>query len=357
MANEKRVIEITGGISHWNNSAAYVKYLLRELGQDPIEINISSMGGDVNEALQIKAAIQDHGNVKVRYIGFNASASTLIGHGSCKSVMREDGLYLIHKPSVWINTWGQMNEDQIGAAITELQNQKKDAETGTLLIAQDYVKSRGMKPDKVMQLLQEARWLSAHEAKDLGLIDEIEPVRGRKTEISNEVMAMCNTLGYPLPSNSPITDEIPTEKPAWFTNAFNAIMDKIPNKQKMKKDYQFVNQLLQVEGLEEKNEGIVLSAQQCQSIDEFIKNQKDELENEKKKSKTSQDELSGLTSQLDELDDSIKSATTHPEKLSILKDLLRSRPGESAASPVSNSIGEQFRAEAKDPVNNFFDNI
>lgn len=363
MAN-KRTIEINGGISPWSNSASYVKYCLKELGSGPVDVDISSYGGDVNEALQIKAAFQQHGDVRVHFIGFNASSATIIGHGAKITDIREDGLYLIHKPSVWVETWGQLNDDQIQAAITELENQKKDAETCTLLIAQDYVNCRGMKLDKVLSLMKEARWLSAKEAKELGLIDEIVPSSAKKIEVSNETVAMCNALGYPVPSNQsePDTEQIPEKKPTWFTTAIDSILNKnkSPNDSKMKKDYLFINQVLKIDGLEEKESIVTLSLEQCEALNKSMKDKDDELKTvqndlttAKNEKKTAEDNLSGVSAKLDELHDEVKHAATIDEKFTKVKNIISRRPGTAAESPASNSIDEQFKDVAVDPVNSF----
>jgi hypothetical protein len=74
------------------------------------------------------ATFEDHGDVTVKYIGFNASAATIIGHGAKKTSFREDGLYLIHKPMVWVDIRGYYNEDELIRAIEDMKTQKKDAE-------------------------------------------------------------------------------------------------------------------------------------------------------------------------------------------------------------------------------------
>ncbi|HRZ98806.1 MAG TPA: ATP-dependent Clp protease proteolytic subunit, partial [Paludibacter sp.] len=94
----KNVIQLVGGISTWEISRNYVKYLLDEAPKGPLNVEISSLGGDVNQALMIKKLIADRGDVTLDYFGFCASAVTLLGHGASKTRIYDDAMYLVHKP-------------------------------------------------------------------------------------------------------------------------------------------------------------------------------------------------------------------------------------------------------------------
>ena len=356
MANTKRVIAINGGISPWHNSAAYVKHELEALGDGPIDVMVSSLGGDVNEALQIKAAFEQHGDVTVHYIGFNASSATLIGHGAVKTTIRNDAMYLIHKPTIWVDAWGDMDADKMEKTIIEMQNQKKDAETCTLLIAQDYVNCRGMQLNKVLELMKAALWIRAEDAKELGLVDQIISSK-EITPVNNQVFANCKALGYPVPEEQPKSKEPSTndidEAPSWFANAISKLMNNHHQKKEMKKEYQFLNAALSVEGVDEKEGAITLTAEQCVVLNNLLKTKDEALTAANSAKTTAETVVQTLSNQLDAVHTSAKAATTITDKITAIQNVLDNRPGAPAISPAANHVDDQYKAVAVDPVNSF----
>lgn len=342
MAKDKS-IELTGGVSEWNLSRSYAKYLLEQAGTGPLFVDVSSLGGDVNQALGIKKLFADRGDITVRYFGFNASSSTLLGHGAVKTQIYEDSFYLIHKPSLWIDAWGQMNADEIDAAIADLTAQKKDAETVTLMIAQDYVNNRGMEMSKVMELMKESRWLSAKEAVELKLVDELIPATSKKTAVSNEVVAMMAANGFPaLPSNS--SEE---EEKTLFQKFLNFKNNSKNPKIEMRKDLTFINQVLAVEGVNESNGQITMSVEHVLALNNKIKADADsiasitaERDTAVIEKGTAETALSTFTNKVDELDATVKAAATPEAKVAAITAKLASRPAQPAAAPQGDASNE-----------------
>ena len=341
MAKDK-VIELTGGVSEWNISRNYVKYLLDQAGTGPLLVDVSSLGGDVNQALGVKKLFADRGDVTVRYFGFNASSSTLLGHGAAKTQIYEDAFYLIHKPSLWVDAWGNMNADEIDAAIADLQAQKKDAETVTLMIAQDYVSNRGIEMSKVMDLMKEARWLSAKEAVELGLVDELIPATSKKTAVSNEFVAMMAANGFPeLPADSSEEEKSLFQK---FINFRNT--NKNP-KIEMKKDLTFINQVLAVEGVNESNGQVTMSVEHALALNNKIKADADsiaaitaERDTAVTAKSTAETALTAFTASIDAIDATVKAAVTPEAKVTAITAKLASRPAQAAAAPQGGNGGE-----------------
>ena len=347
--SKAKVIDLAGGISPWNISRAYAKYLADEVGQGELFVDVCSMGGDVNEALGIKKLFADRGDVTVRYYGFNASASTILGHGAAKTQIYEDAFYLVHKPSLWVDEWGRMNEDEIQQAITNLQAQKKDAEMITLVIANDYVKNRGIDMKTVMDIMQEARWLTAHEAVDLGLIDEVIPSANRKTEVSNQMVAMMKANGLPeLPSNSSDDEEskenrIVTKISNEIKNIFKPSKNNLP----MNKTMLFVNQILAVDGVEEKDGKVTLTVDQLLAFNNKIKADADsitsitaERDNAVTEKGTAENALTAFTAKIDGIDATVKAAADADAKVAAINAKLASRPAVAAAAPQGGNGGE-----------------
>ena len=335
-----RVIHLIGGISNWNVSHAYMKYMMDELGAGPVIVKCTSPGGDVNEALLIKSLFEEHGEVTIEYVGFNASAATLIGHGAAKTTIREDSLYLIHKPSVWVDTWGRMNADELSAAITELENQKKDAEKITLMIAQDYVNSRGMEMSVVENLMKDARWLTAKEAVDLGLVDELIPSKTKKAVITNEVLAMMSANNYPIP----VIAEDEPEKPGFIQTIINKISPK--NQTPMNKEFSCVNEVLAVDGVDVNDGKITLTIEQLTALNTRIQTKETEVtnltterDNATTARTTAENALSEFTTKVNQIDPTVGAAADADAKVAAINAILAARPAVAPAAPQGPSGG------------------
>ena len=337
-----KTLDLIGQIGQWGVSMEFVKYMMSDLGSGPVTVKCTSLGGNLHHALKIKEIFESHGDVTIEYVGFNASAATIIGHGAVKSRIREDAFYLVHKPMVWIDAWGNMNEDQLQATIDELTAQKKDAEVFTLAIAQDYVSNRGIDFKTVMDLMKESRWLSAKEAVDLGLVDELIPVKQKeKVSVSNEVVANMKAMQLPIPEVKQklnITFDLvasldENEKKNIFSQLKEFFTPK--NKVEMKKDFQQINALLQVEGIEEKDGNVSLSVDQIKSIEAQLK----ALAENADKATTATNELQSVIDLLDNLDPTVKAAADATAKVDAVKAKLAARPAVAPEAPQGNSSG------------------
>lgn len=343
MAKE-RVINLIGGISEWNMSYSYIKYMMDELGEGPIHVKCTSPGGDVNQALLIKSLFEDHGDVTIEYIGFNASAATLIGHGACKTTIREDSLYLVHKPSIWIDTWGRMNADELAAAIQELEGQKKDAEKITLMLAQDYVNSRGMEMQVVEKLMKESRWLTAKETVDIGLVDELIPTKSKKATITNEAIAMMHANGYPIPEEVEdlLTNQIRDLNPGLLKQIMNIISPK--NQISMTKEFSCINQVLSVDGVDVKDGKVTLTVEQLTALNQHLSDRNSEVtnitterDNAIQAQSTAQSALNDFTTQVNQIDPSVAAAADITSKVAAITAKLSSRPGANHSTPQGKS--------------------
>jgi len=294
------------------------------------------LGGDVNQALMIKKLIADRGEVTVDYFGFCASAVTLIGHGAVKTRIYEDAMYLIHKPLVWVDEWGRMNEDEIEDAITRMQIAKKDAETVTLMIAQAYVKDRSIEMSKVMELMKESRWLSAKDAVELGLVDEVIPaVAAKKPQLTNQIQAMMKANELPDVPTDSSEDDRDERLVTKIVNALNPFKQSKQNSAEMNKDFTFVNQVLGVEGVEVKNETVTIPVAQLTKINEHIKADADKITNLTTERDTANTQMTNFTNKIDELDATVKAAATAEAKVTAIKAKLASRPAQAAATSQS----------------------
>lgn len=341
----KNLFQVVMPVSEYGLGYNYTKYLLDSADKGPVVFEVSSYGGDLNQAKLVKKLFADRGDVTVDYFGYNASAATILGHGAANTRIYSDAFFLVHKPLVWVEAWGRMNADDIEAAITELTTQKKDAEVQALSIAKEYCDYTGMSMPDIMALMKEERWLTAQEAVDMGFVNEVIPaVKGKKPVVTNEVLAMisANTLP-PLPESSAVTDD----ERSLFQKFMNFKNNPKNPKIEMKKDLTFINQVLAVEGVNESNGQITMSVEHVMALNNKIKADADsivaitaERDTAVTDKGTAETALSTFTNKVDELDATVKAAATPEAKVAAITAKLASRPAQPAAAPQGDASNE-----------------
>ena len=178
-------IYIDGEIrAHWGINAAYVKDALKGIkDEEPIDVYICSLGGDVNEALKIRQIfLERKGKVTAYIYGFTASAATIIATGADEIVQSAAALQLVHQASLWVDTFGQLNKDQIAEEIKKLQATAEDLATVDGVIASIYVTRYGLTEATAKELMTAARWLDAKTCKEKGLCDRIAEDKEEKSD-------------------------------------------------------------------------------------------------------------------------------------------------------------------------------
>ena len=177
-ANKAR-IEIDGTIGGFNweegkrkNTGTDIRKQLEEIDNlkvDEIEVLITSLGGYVDEALQIHDALKSH-PAKITTIvqGFCASAATVIACAGDTRIISPNALYLIHK--CMTNVW-DANENALEA---ELEAQRTVNDT-ILNIYKGVLK----KDEAELRALFEAnngngKWITAEEALAFGFATDIQ---------------------------------------------------------------------------------------------------------------------------------------------------------------------------------------
>ena len=189
-----------------------VKALVKEIANSAashIIVNINSYGGDVNHGISIHDILAEH-KAKVTTIvhGHTASAATIIAQAGDTRKMSANALYLIHPASTV--AWG--NLEDFKAAMSDLE--KVDNTISSI-----YAKRTGKSQDEIMEVMNRfdgrGEWLTAQEALDLGLIDEIfEPMKAAASADPE----LLNKFGLPaLPTNK--IDNMKADKKtvfAWF---------------------------------------------------------------------------------------------------------------------------------------------
>ena len=295
-------INIDDYIGRWGYSKQYIRHQLAGLKGKPVNVRISSLGGSVEHGLDIRQQFLDHGDVTAYLYGLVASSATIAALGAKKVCISKYCMFLVHKVSNWVDAWGQMNADQIQELIDDLKENKLQNDKFDLVLAQMYANKCNKQIDEILDTLKAGRWLTAQEALEYGFVDEIiEDAKEDKVNLASFTDKL-NVLGFPA---LPQMDNKEDKESGWFQrimeklDAFSPLL-KSENSTHlinliMKKDYQKVNAILNVEGLEFDKDGkVTLTEAQVKALNEKV----DALE---KEASDKQAEVDDLTKQVDNL--------------------------------------------------------
>lgn len=373
------VITLFGSIDRFWYNKNYLKYFLDKAKGQPVRLKVSSPGGDVAEAIAMSSLMAEHGNVTVEFISFNASAATILAFGAKSIEMHEDGMWLAHKCSLGVDIWGRLNADQLEGAIKELQNKKKSAEAVDLMIAQKYINRSGKSLKDVITLMEEERWMPATEAKEWGFIDTIIPGKNKKPQITDEITNSFQAAGLPVPVLNTPASQVPAnpEKSAanqqedtktLVAQIIDGIKGVFSGKKEdisssnivMRKEFTFINQILNCEGVEEKDGKVTLTAENLKAINDAIKvanESKTKAENDLATAntarQTAENNLTAVVNDLDSLSDSIKNAADNKAKVQVIRDIVAKIPGALTANHQEADEDNKFTDIAKDPINDY----
>ena len=201
-----KTIIIDGYIGPYAYSKQFIRNQLSGNEKNAVLVKVSSLGGSVDDALNIYDQFVEHGNVTAELSAFVASSATLISLGAKTVRMNENSFYLIHKAMNWVDEWGNLNEDQIDELIAKLETQKQQLAKITLQLAKMYVRKTGKTLDEIINLMKQETWLTAEEAKNWGFVDEVFIPEMAVNYLDNlQMVAMITGNGLPDPPRKKIT--------------------------------------------------------------------------------------------------------------------------------------------------------
>ena len=312
-------LSIDSHIGPWGYSKNFIRNQMSGLKNKPVNVRVSSLGGSVDDALDIRQQFIDHGNVTCYLYGYVASAATILTTGAKKTCMSQYAFYLIHKVSNWIDAWGNYNADQIQKLIDDLKANKLENDKMDLVLANLYANKCKKKVDEILPILKEGRWLTAKEALEYGFVDEIIE-DGTKLNFDDAMKTRFNMFHLPeLPAPDKKAETKDDEAPNWFNNFVNKFLKpqnteatqaqnktQINSTQKfMKKDYQKVNSILKLDGMEFDKDGkVTLTEDQVKAIN-------DHIANIEKESSDKDNEISDLKTQNENLKKNDGDETNH----------------------------------------------
>lgn len=151
------------------NTVDNLKAQLREISAGKVIVNINSYGGDLNAGIVIKDMLQSkHAEIVTNTQGFSASAATVIAQAGNKRRMPQTAFKLLHRAMVGL--LGYYNQNTFRALTKDLQV------IDDSLIGMYASRSEATR-EEIADLMDEGegygRWISADEALEMGLIDEI----------------------------------------------------------------------------------------------------------------------------------------------------------------------------------------
>jgi ATP-dependent protease ClpP protease subunit len=385
----KKIIDIDGYIGSGGYSSQYVKNALRDAGKDDIEVHINSLGGDVSHAIAIKDAFQAHGKVVAIYSGMSASSATIISLG-CKEVrMTKDSFYLVHKPMMYIDAWGTLNEDELQDLITKLDNQLESAQKVTLQMAKMYNEKTGKPIKDILDLMKKNTWIGAEDAKTWGFVDEItEPAK--VTNYAEDLKLVALLAGNDLPplprsadtgsgaaaSGDDIAKKVETAGDAFIQKLkkFFSNHSKTDNQMSKPTLFALLCVALAVDAIEMTDDGVFLNKEQLDKIEAELKKLQDAktlAESNLATAKTEKDtavsalttantdkdtavnSLSAATSAMDDLDASVKEAKDPAAKVEAIRTLLAKKPGAAATGAQTGSDHQRKKIEGSDKVTDY----
>lgn len=306
----KYEIEINGDIASWSYSKQYVRDKLSSYGGKHVNLRIASLGGSVFHALDIRQQLIDHGDVTAYLFGPVASSATIIAMGAQKVCMSRCALFLIHKVSNWVDTWGYFNADQLAELIKDLEKNIEDNNKYDQVLVAMYCQKTGKSAQEIKDLLAKSKWLTAAEAKEWGFVDEIIE-DGEKIQ-SDKMNAVFELRGFPSMPEGYNQEDKEAKLFGRLKNYVDSLFGKDnnhTNNKKMNKNYVKVNTLLNVQGVEvDDKKNVILTEDNIKVIDDrltALENEKSALEDEKSKwedeKKTLQDEIDSYKNQVEDL--------------------------------------------------------
>ena len=271
-------LNIDDYIGRWGYSKQYVRNQLAGLKGKPVNVRISSLGGAVDDGLDIRQQFVDHGDVTAYLYGLVASSATIAALGAKKVCISRYCLFLVHKVSNWVDAWGQYNADQIQQLIDELKENKLQNDKFDLVLANMYAAKCNKKVDDILDDLNSGRWLTAQEALEYGFVDEI--IEGDEDKLNLAAYeGKVNMLGLsPLPIASgserdtadshKLLNKILTKLDGLFSSKEKQSAPSIVSE--MKKDYTKINTLLNVEGVEDSDGKVILTEEQVRAVNDRL---------------------------------------------------------------------------------------
>lgn len=299
-------------------TADMVRNFLAKKEGEEVNIAVSSPGGSVADGLEIYQAIKDHGKCNIYIIGMTASAATFLCMGAKSVYMVEGSLILIHNSSTIVSEWCAVNKGQLDQIIAKYQKERADLDTIDKVIASLYANRCGKKVEDCLAKMDKAAWLTAQDALEFGIIDDIckdDSCKKKRCNYSNDIF---KSYGLPPFPQDQVTDEMGNPSASLIEKtvaAVKAIFNKQSNHQNSDTMVNIFNHIM---GVLTVNDGLPT-------------NDKDEVVLSQAQTKLIDDKLAELNKQIEDLNSGKQSDASKIEQLQIELNETKAKLEESEA--------------------------
>ena len=166
-------LDISTTIGWWGFTKHDASRALAAAPKGEVHVRLSSLGGSLEDGLDIRRRLADHGRVVVHIVGMTASAATVLAMGAQRIVMSRGAALLIHNCSLFVSSWGSKNKEEVDEEMDRLRAVHGTLATLDAVMAGIYAARTGRPEAEMAALMSENRWLTAEEALSLGLVDEV----------------------------------------------------------------------------------------------------------------------------------------------------------------------------------------
>lgn len=268
-------------------TADMVKNFLDRHKDQEVSIAVCSPGGLLSDGITIAEMIAAHGKCNMVIVGMTASSATILCMKAKSVKIARGSLMLIHNSSQYIFSGGLSNKQKLDAYIENLKKTREKLDTIDKAIADFYSTRNGKTIEENMSMMDKEKWMTAQEAVDFGIVDGIlddGDIVSQAKAIQN-VYASYNGIEEhfflpQLPKFEKPAAKVPNgimAKLKEFFNDFRGVIEEDPTADKtiktvsdMNKTFIKVNALLKVEGLNESDNGVVLTTAQMQVIEDNL---------------------------------------------------------------------------------------
>ena len=173
---------------------------LAACGGKNITLRINSPGGDIFAAQAIYNVLRAYpGKVTAHIDGICASAATVVACGAGKVVMPKNALYMIHNPRACV--FDMLDAEELRKTSEALVKVEKTI----VNVYKDRVGGK-MSVDEIIRSMDEETWMSAEEALENGLIDEIDDYAINAQMKSG--LVVVNSISMPVKDRDAETTEM-----------------------------------------------------------------------------------------------------------------------------------------------------
>lgn len=195
---------IIDGTIGYPYSAEYVANKLKGKSGKPVTVRVDSYGGSVRDAIDIRRQFIDHGDVTCVVTGMTASAATLICTGAARTLIDPCALMLIHRCSTLVDIFRSVNKEDIDKLTEGLDKISDDLDNIDNAIALAYAKKTKKTCEEMLDMMDNADWLSAETCVEIGLadalLDEVKAKDPAHAAYANHVLSEIAAAGLTLPA-------------------------------------------------------------------------------------------------------------------------------------------------------------